>query len=117
MNVEEIQSICLEFPKTTQEIKWEHDLCFSVGGKMYCVINLNFPNEISFKVEENVFAELIESNDVIPAPYLARYQWVQVKNLERFKISEWQFYLKNSYELIKNKLAKKIKVELGLLEN
>ena len=33
MNVEEIQAICKAMPSVTEDIKWGHDLVFSIGGK------------------------------------------------------------------------------------
>jgi hypothetical protein len=40
MNIEEIQVICKALPCVTKDIKWSHDLVFSIGGKMFCVIGL-----------------------------------------------------------------------------
>jgi predicted DNA-binding protein (MmcQ/YjbR family) len=40
MNVEDIQNICRQLPAVTEDIKWGHDLVFSIGGKMFCVVGL-----------------------------------------------------------------------------
>jgi predicted DNA-binding protein (MmcQ/YjbR family) len=51
MNVEDIQLICKALPSVTEDIKWEHDLVFSIGGKMFCVVGLEqSPTTASFKV-------------------------------------------------------------------
>lgn len=34
MNIEEIEIIYRQMPGLSDDIKWQHDLVFSVGGKM-----------------------------------------------------------------------------------
>lgn len=41
MTIEELQDICRELPSVTEDIKWENDLCFCVGSKMFLVVGLN----------------------------------------------------------------------------
>jgi len=48
MNIENIRSICIGLPAVTEGIKWGNDLCFMVGGKMFCVILLESPFKVSF---------------------------------------------------------------------
>lgn len=56
MNIETIQSICRALPNVTEDIKWGHDLVFSIGGKMFCVVGLDqSPTSASFKVKEEEF--------------------------------------------------------------
>ena len=38
MNIEELRELCLGFPKVTEDIKWVDNLVFSLGGKMFCLI-------------------------------------------------------------------------------
>ncbi len=53
MNIEGIQNICRQLPGVTEDIKWEHDLVFSIGGKMFCVVGLDqSPTTASFKVND-----------------------------------------------------------------
>lgn len=107
MDFEAIRAYCLSLPHATEDIKWEHDLCFSIGGKMFAVMYTEKPFSCSFKVQEEEFAMLSISPDIIPAPYMARHNWVQVKNEGRFTPQEWQKYLRHSYELVRGKLPKK----------
>ena len=37
--VDTLREICLALPGVTEDIKWGADLAFSVGGKMFCVLN------------------------------------------------------------------------------
>ena len=75
---------------------------------MFCVVELHPPHYISFKVKDEEFDELVNSPDIIPAPYLARYKWVQVQKLSRLTNRQWEHYLHQSYELVKSKLPKKV---------
>ena len=49
-----------------------------------------------------------------PAPYVAKYKWVCVDDINRMKKTEWKKYLEQSYELVKERLSPKLKRELGL---
>jgi predicted DNA-binding protein (MmcQ/YjbR family) len=59
MNIEDIQTICRALPGVTEDIKWEHDLVFSIGGKMFCVVGLDeSPTSASFKITDEEFEEM-----------------------------------------------------------
>ncbi len=80
MDVEWLRKICLAFPGATEQIQWGNDLLFKVGGKMFAVTPLEpAPVCLSFKASPENFAELTERVDIIPAPYLARAQWVALQ--------------------------------------
>jgi predicted DNA-binding protein (MmcQ/YjbR family) len=114
MDVDQLRTFCLSLPAVTEDIKWDNDLVFSVGGKMFCVASLDPPFKCSFKVRDEEFDELSQQNGFFPAPYMARAKWVLVADANRLRASEWQNYITQSYELVKAKLTKKIKQELGL---
>ena len=38
MTVDTIRSLCRTLPAVTEDVKWGHDLCFCVAGKMFTVI-------------------------------------------------------------------------------
>ena len=115
MNVEDIQNICKALPGVTEDIKWGNDLVFSVGGKMFCVAGLNqTPTTASFKVTDEQFDEMCDREGFKPAPYVAKYKWVWMDDISRMNKSEWKIYVKQSYQLVKEKLPNKIKKQLGL---
>ncbi len=115
MNLEELRSFCLALPAVTEDVKWGADLCFCVGGKMFCVAALEGGFQVSFKVTDDDFDKLISTNNIIPAPYMARAKWISVSNENRFSEKEWQEFILASYEFYKNKLTKKLRAELGWL--
>ena len=112
MHIDQLRAFCLSLPNVTEDIKWGNDLCFSIGGKMFCICGMQEPLTASIKASDEDFAELTATNDIIPAPYLARYKWIYIQNPARFSKKEWEHYIKQSYQLIKEKLPKKILKEL-----
>ena len=114
MDIEVLRSICSKFPGVTEDVKWGNDLCFCVGGKMFCVANLEPPHTFSFKVTETEFDELSDSDGFQPAPYLARAKWVLVTDSSKLNKRDLKNYLQQSYEMIKAKIPKKQRKEFGL---
>ncbi|MHC2991465.1 hypothetical protein OB13_07670 [Pontibacter sp. HJ8] len=108
MNIESLRELCLALPGVTEDVNWGADLCFLVGGKMFCVTGLEGDSGVSFKVKEEEFEELSVSPAIIPAPYMARNKWVYVQQWDRFSEQEWAYYVKQSYELKKATLTKKV---------
>ncbi len=114
MDAEQLRKFCLSLPHVTEDIKWEHNLCFLIGGKMFAVGGIdNVPFTVSFKVRDEEFDEMIQHDHIIPAPYLARHKWVFIEEPDTLTIEEWKGYLNQSYELIKAKLPKKVLRDLG----
>src|SRR5215203_1328755 len=84
MNVEDIQAMCKSLPAVTQDIKWEHDLVFSIGGKMFCIIGLDqSPTTASFKVTDEEFDAMCNKPGFKPAPYVAKYKWVWTADINK----------------------------------
>ena len=56
MNIEELRTLCMSFPGTTEDIKWGDHLCFCVGNKIFLIAGLDqAPVTASFKVETDDF--------------------------------------------------------------
>ena len=114
MDVETLRAICLALQGATESIKWEKDLVFSVGDKMFCATSFEEPFKCSFKVPDEAYDELSTRQGFAPAPYLARAKWVMVSNDARLSKTEWEAYLKESHHLIAQKLTKKQRTLLGI---
>lgn len=114
MHLDFISQYCRSLPAATEDIKWGHDLCFSIGEKMFCVISLEAPHTFSFKVADDEFETLSVTNGFIPAPYMARSKWVLVNDPSVCTRKQWEKYIFNSYEMIKSKLTAKKRAELGV---
>lgn len=113
MNIEELRIFCLSLPDVTEDIKWGDNLVFSVSVKMFCLADLNPPLHVAFKIPEEEFVELTSSTDIIQAPHFARMKWVMVTDENRFSRVEWEHYLRQSYELVKSKLTKRVRESIG----
>ena len=110
MNVDWIREVCLSFAGTTEQIQWGSDLLFKVGGKMFAVTPLEpAPVSLSFKASPENFAELTERPYIIPAPYLARAQWVALQTRDALPTDELARLLRDSYDMVFAKLPKKIR--------
>ena len=114
MNVEFIRQTCLSLAGTTESVKWGNNLVFSVGTKMYCLLDLDPPFRCSFKVSDEDFEALCEREGFSPAPYLARAGWVMVSGVALLGKTEWQQRLRTGYELVRAKLSRKEREALGL---
>ena len=108
MDIESLRDFCRTLPAVTEDIKWGHDLCFSVGGKMFCVAALDGPLTVSFKVRDDEFDDLASSPGMRPAPYVARYKWILVEDVNKLSRKQWAHYVSQSYDLVRAKLPKKV---------
>jgi predicted DNA-binding protein (MmcQ/YjbR family) len=110
MDPEWLRKLCLSFPGTTEQIQWGYDLLFKVGGKMYAVTPLEpAPVCLSFKASPEKFAELTERQNIIPAPYLARAQWVALQTRDAVGREELARLLRESYEMVLARLPTKVR--------
>jgi predicted DNA-binding protein (MmcQ/YjbR family) len=106
MNVDTIREFCLSFPHATENMQWGDDLCFKVGGKIFTIIGLENPR-LCFKCTPETFAELIEREDIRPAPYVGRYKWVMLDRPDAVGWDELQELIRQSFEMVAAKVPRK----------
>ncbi len=108
-----IRRHCLSFPHATEQVQWVCNLVFKVGGKMFAVTALE-PGEVhlSLKCSPEDFSELTERPGIIPAPYLARAQWIALEREDALPVAELKPLLRKSYDLVFAKLTRKAQAEL-----
>jgi predicted DNA-binding protein (MmcQ/YjbR family) len=107
-DIDWVRRFCLALPGTTEQVQWEIDLVFKIGGKMYAVAPLEPAAVwISFKSDPESFAALTERHGIRPAAYLARAHWVSLETCDAVARSELEQLLRNSYELVLHKLPKR----------
>src|SRR5450631_60594 len=113
MDIDDLRRYCLGFPHSTENVQWGSDLVFKVDGKMFAVAPLEVaPVRLSFKCSAENFAELCERPDIIPAPYMARAQWVALKSLNAIPDDELRELLAESYRMVWERLTRKRREEL-----
>ena len=110
-----VRAFCLSLPHATEGVQWEHDLLFRIAGKMFCVANLEpgmSPTRIAFKCTPEKFAELVEIEGIIPAPYMARNHWVAMIDMNALRQPEIKELIQESYQMILEKLPRKTQAGL-----
>ena len=104
-----VRLFCLSLPHATEDVQWEHNLLFRIAGKMFCITNLEpAPSraKMSFKCTPEKFAELVEIEGIIPAPYMARNHWVAMIEMDALRQPEIKELIQASYQLILERLPK-----------
>lgn len=99
MNVESLRAYCLSFPEATEKLQWGDALCFKVREKMFAVLGLD-QVRLTFKCTPEIFAELIERQNIHPSPYVGRYNWVMLDRLDAVRSDELKDLLRQSYEMV-----------------
>jgi predicted DNA-binding protein (MmcQ/YjbR family) len=107
-------TFCRSLPGATEDVKWGHDLIFSVGDKMFAGFPLAGGDPIGFKVDPLVFASLAGSNGIVPAPYMARHHWLSVTDRSRVPLDTLRDLLAESHRIVAAGLSAKKRRELGL---
>jgi predicted DNA-binding protein (MmcQ/YjbR family) len=114
MNIDQLRKLCLSFPGAFEQVVWEGDLTFKVANKMFAHTVLEVaPVWLSFKCSPENFAELTERPGIIPAPYLARAQWVALETKDALPPDELATLLRESYDLVVAKLPAKTRDALS----
>ncbi len=131
MDAERLRAYFLTLPHVVETMQWGANLVFwvgdkAIGGKMFAVIDLDEPPHpesaaarkprphLSYAAGSDRFAELIEIEGLMPAPYLARAHWVAVLHWDVFTAAEWQRELRAAYEMTLAKLPPKTRRVLAL---
>jgi predicted DNA-binding protein (MmcQ/YjbR family) len=114
MDASWVRELCLSFPGVTEHVIWGNDLTFKVAGKMFAHTVLEpAPVWLSFKASPDNFYALTERPGIIPAPYLARAQWVALETKDALSSAELSVILRESYDIIVAKLPKKTSASLS----
>src|SRR6202011_3251882 len=108
-----VRELCLSFPHATEQVTWGVDLTFRVNNKIFAVTVLE-PAKVwlSFKCSAENFAELTERAGIIPAPYMARAQWVALETKDALPKEELAALLRESYDFVFAKLPRKTREAL-----
>jgi predicted DNA-binding protein (MmcQ/YjbR family) len=109
VNLERLRQHCLSLPGVTEQIQWGSDLVFKVGGKMFAVAATDpaASHRLSFKCSDEGFAELLEQEGIVPAPYLARAKWVALETFDALGDREITGRISEAYDLVFARLTKK----------
>ena len=117
MDIDWVREYCLALPHTTEKVQWGDDLVFKIGERMYAVVALE-PGDhwLAFKCSPAEFDALVERPGIIPAPYLARAQWVALETSDALPADEIKRLLSQAYSLIFTKLSKRLQARLSSVD-
>src|SRR5579859_5558701 len=121
MDAERVRAYLLRLPHVVETMQWGANLVFwvgdkAIGGKMFAVMNLDDGQKavLAFAAGPQRYVELLETDGVFPAPYLARAHWVALKHWGVFRSSELEELLEHGRQLVYNKLPRKTRDLLEL---
>jgi predicted DNA-binding protein (MmcQ/YjbR family) len=121
MDAERAREYLLRLPHVVETMQWGANLVFwvgdkAIGGKMFAVLNLDEDHMavLSFAAGPERYAELLETEGVFPAPYLARAHWVAIRHWGVLRSRELEEHLKFAQSLIYGKLPKKTRDVLAM---
>ena len=121
MDAESLREHLLGLPDVVETMQWGANLVFwvgdkAIGGKMFAILNLDNDQKgvLSFAAGPERYAELLENDGVIPAPYLARAHWVAMQHWRAFTTAELKELLDSARCLVYDRLPRKTKAVLAL---
>jgi predicted DNA-binding protein (MmcQ/YjbR family) len=83
---------------------------------MFALVNLDGDGKavISYAAGPERYSELLETEGIIPAPYMARIFWVAVERWNVFRLAEWEQELHAAHTITFNKLPPCTRAVLAL---
>jgi predicted DNA-binding protein (MmcQ/YjbR family) len=121
MDAERLREYVLGLPHVVETMQWGVNLVYWVGdkvigGKMFAVTNLDEDHKgvLSFAAGPERYAELLETDGVFPAPYLARAHWVAIEHWGVFRSSELEQLLEFGRRLVYDRLPKRTRDVLAM---
>ena len=107
MNVDAVRSYCLTLPQAKENLQWGETLCFKVNGKLFALLSLDsVPPRLTLKSIPERFTELLENEDIVPAPYVGRYKWILLQRLDAVPWEDLQELIEQSYALVAKKAGR-----------
>jgi predicted DNA-binding protein (MmcQ/YjbR family) len=129
MDAERLRAYLLTLPHIVETMQWGANLVFwvgdkSIGGKMFALINLDDPTPaqlaagkplpvLSYAAGPLRYADLLELDGLIPAPYFARAHWVAALRWDVFAPAAWRRELDAAHALTLAKLPPKTRRALA----
>jgi predicted DNA-binding protein (MmcQ/YjbR family) len=128
MDAERARKFLLTLPHAVETMQWGDNLVFwvgdkAIGGKMFALVNLDKVSlngsehgVVSYAAGPEHFAELVEREGVVPAPYMARIFWVAVERWGVLRDREWEAELRAAHAMTLEKLPKRVREVLAMPE-
>jgi predicted DNA-binding protein (MmcQ/YjbR family) len=114
MDIEELREYCIQKMGVEECFPFDEDtLVFKVGGKMFLLTSLQNPVTFNAKCDPEKAAILREEyNEITPGYHMSKVHWNTVNMQGRLTLTQLRDLIDHSYELVYQKLPKKIKDSL-----
>lgn len=114
MNIEEVRVYCLALPGVTEDMPYGPDwVVFRIEGKIFLHISLE-RKLIAIKLRPEHGEALREKYDAVtPAWHMNKKHWNDIVIENTFPDNIIEGWIKESYDLVKSKLPKKLKEKYG----
>lgn len=113
----DFDAYCATLTATTNVVQWGNASVWKVGGKIFAVCSNwgeGASEAIAFKCSELSYKILTELDNVVPAPYLARASWVQVRGGAPLSEEDLRAHIAEAHRIVAAKLTRALRSELGL---
>ncbi len=117
MTRDEFDTFCRSLRAATHVVQWRGASVWKVGGKMFalCSSPASRPHaKVRFKCSPMSYELLKMQDGIIPAPHLARAQWVQIESPDAMADDDIRLYLAEAHRIIAARLSRRVRTELGL---
>ena len=125
MNADLARAFLLTLPHAVETLQWGETLVFWVGdkvigGKMFALLALDAgagsPQQpvASFSAGPARYADLLEREHLLPAPYMARIHWVAAARWDALTAAEWQDLFRAAHALTSAKMPSRVRATLAL---
>ena len=115
MSPDAFHAAALALPGATFDVKWGADAVFSVGGKMFAAYGIGAADpKYSFMASEIAREALVGQGAARPAPYSAKWGWIQLVAADALPDSDVTALLGQAHALVAAKLSAKKRRELGI---
>ncbi len=125
MNVDAARTFLLSLPHAVETLQWGETLVFwvgdkAIGGKMFALLALDAGAGsrqrpvVSFSAGPARYADLLEREDLMPAPYMARIHWVAALHWQALSTAEWQELFRAAHAITDSKLPARTRAALAL---
>ena len=121
MDADQIREFLHTLPYVEETMQWGANLVFwvgdkAIGGKMFALANLDEDGKavLSFHAGPERYGELLETQGIIPAPYMARIYWVALERWDVLRKTELQQLLADARQLVYDRLPRRTKDVLDL---
>ncbi len=121
MDAEAARTFLLSLPHVVETRQWGDNLVFwvgdtAIGGKMFCLLNLDagMHSVASYSAGPERYFDLLERDDLKPAPYMARIHWIAAERWTAWRNAEWKEEFRAAHAITFGKLPKRMRSDMML---